>query len=145
MLKRTKAEIADVLGAIPLFAGLSKRQLRALAGVCSDVQYEPGVTILAQQDTAQHMAVVVAGKAAVVRDGKRLAMVGPGDAVGEMALIDGSRRSASVVAETSVDALLIYATDFRKLLTQEPTMCAKLLLAQTARLRELDRRVALLG
>ena len=62
-----------------------------------------------------------------------------------MSIIDGRPRSASVIAETAVDAIELYGTAFRKLLDDIPAMTKRLLLAQTARVRELDRRAAALG
>jgi len=65
--------------------------------------------------------------------------------VGEIALIDGMPRSASVVAETPLEALLIFRTEFRRLLDEIPGLWEKLLLAQTARLRSADRELAARG
>ena len=62
-----------------------------------------------------------------------------------MAIIDGASRSASVTADSHVEGIAIYRTAFRNLLDEHPTMCSKLLLAQTTRLRELDNRVAIYG
>lgn len=145
IVKLTQAQVVEALAAVPLFSGLTRRQLRSVARVCSAVQYEPGTTLLKERDVAQHMAVILGGRATVVRRGQVLADVGPGDVVGEMSLLDGAPRSASVVAETTVDAILLYATDVRALLEREPAICMRLLVAQTARLRALDHRLATLG
>ncbi len=59
--------------------------------------------ILKQLEEAQHMMAIISGLARVVRDGRDVATVSAGDVVGEMALIDGHRRSATVVAETAVE------------------------------------------
>jgi len=68
-----------------------------------------------------------------------------GEAVGEMSLIDGHRTSASVVAETPVEAIELYRTAFQQLLDDAPALSKKLLLIQTARLRALDRRASALS
>jgi CRP/FNR family transcriptional regulator, cyclic AMP receptor protein len=85
------------------------------------------------------------GRARVVRNGRTIARVGSGETVGEMSLIDGKPRSATVVAETPIEALVLYRTAFRKLLEHVPSLCQKLLLAQTARIRELDKRAGACG
>ncbi len=145
IVKLTQAEIVDALSAVTLFTGLSRRQLKVVARVCSPVQYDAGATVLKERDAAQHMTVVLGGTASVIRRGTVLATVGPGDVVGEMSLLDGAPRSASVVADTTLDALLLYATEFRALLEREPSIAPRLLATQTARLRALDHRLASLG
>lgn len=78
------------------------------------------------------MVAVLSGTARVVCNGRRIATVRTGDAVGEMSLIDGHRTSASVVADTAVDALELHRTAFQELLDDTPAISKKLLLAQTA-------------
>jgi CRP/FNR family transcriptional regulator, cyclic AMP receptor protein len=116
-----------------------------LAAECSVLTFEPGQLIVKEQDWGQHMVAITSGKANVVRGDRQLATVGTGDVVGEMSLIDGERRSASVVADGPVEGLVIYGTRFRKLLAEHPTMVMNLLLAQTARLRALDKQLARFG
>ena len=141
----SRSEIIQVLENVPLFAELTGRQLKALAAECSLLTFEPEQLIVKEQDWGQHMIVITSGEAKVFRGSKELATVGPGDVVGEMSLIDGERRSASVIAGGPVQGLVIYGTRFRKLLTEHPTMVTRLLVAQTARLRALDKQVALYG
>jgi CRP/FNR family transcriptional regulator, cyclic AMP receptor protein len=91
------------------------------------------------------MIAILEGTADVIRSGTTIATVGPGDAVGEMSLIDDRPRSATVVARDTVEGIALYRTAFRKLLAETPSMCGKLLLAQTARLRDTDKRASLIG
>lgn len=145
MDRHSQAELVDILGGVPLFANLTKRQLKAVAKVCIEVGYEPGHVVLKELDVGQHLVVITSGTAKVIRGGRTLATVGTGDVIGEMALIDGEPRSAAVTADSVVEGIVIYRTAFLKLLDEHPTMCSKLLLAQTARLRELDKKAALHG
>lgn len=145
MTRLSRSEVIEVLADVPLFSDLTGRQLKALAGECSLLTFEPGESIVKEQDWGQHMVAITSGEAKVLRGGKQLATVGPGDVVGEMSLIDGERRSASVIADGPVEGLVVYGTRFRKLLTEHPTMVTKLLVAQTARLRALDTQAALYG
>jgi CRP-like cAMP-binding protein len=87
------------------------------------------------------MLIIIDGTARVVRKGKRLATVGPGDFVGEMSLIDGYPRSASVVAETAVEALTLSSTAFKKLVADVPAFAWRLLQTQTQRIRAFDTRL----
>jgi CRP-like cAMP-binding protein len=145
MARRPKSEITEVLRGIPLFAHLPKTHLREMAKLCFEQVYEADQVILKQLEEAQHMVAIVSGRARVTRDGNAIATVGAGDVVGEMSLIDGLRRSAAVVAETSVEGIVLHRTAFLKLLDGNPAMARSLLLAQTARLREADRQLGALG
>jgi CRP/FNR family transcriptional regulator, cyclic AMP receptor protein len=140
-----QTRLVEVLHGIPMFALLSQRQLRSIAKECSEVSYEAGEVLLRELDEGQHMIAILEGTADVVRGGERIASVGPGEAVGEMALIDDRPRSAAVVAREPIEAIVLYRTVFKRLLGEHPSMCGKLLLAQTARLRESDRRAAAVG
>jgi len=145
MPRRTKSEILEILQRIPLFGQLTKGELRKLTSLCFEESYEPDDVIVQQNEDAQLMVAIVSGRARVVRDGRAIATVGAGDVVGEMALIDGLRRSAAVVAETSVEGIVLHRTAFLKLLDNSPSMARKLLVAQTARLREANKKLSALG
>jgi CRP/FNR family transcriptional regulator, cyclic AMP receptor protein len=145
MDRHTQADIVGILEGVPLFASLNKRQLKAVASVCSEIRFEPGRAILKELEPGQHLVVITAGTATVQRGKTTIATVGPGDVVGEMSLIDDEPRSATVRADSEVDGIAIYRTAFRRLLEEHPSMASKLLQAQTARLRESDKRAAVNG
>jgi CRP/FNR family cyclic AMP-dependent transcriptional regulator len=145
MARRTRTEILEVLRGIPLFAHLPKGDLREVANLCFEEVYETDQVILKQLEDAQFMVAITSGRARVTRDGHSVAKVGAGEVVGEMALIDGQRRSAAVVAETQVEGIVLHRTAFLKLLDSNPSMARWLLMAQTARLREADRKLGALG
>ena len=145
MAQRTRAELIAALERSPLFGELTRKQLNAVAKACFEHHYGPGDMIVRENDYGQRMVTLLSGSARVVSNGRTIAQVRAGDAVGEMSIIDGHPTSASVVAETPVDAIELYRTAFGKLLDEIPSMSRKLLLAQTARVRELDRRAATLG
>lgn len=128
-----------------MFASLAKSDLRELAGLCFEASYETDEVILKQQEEAQLMVAIVTGRARVTRDGRAIATVGAGDVVGEMALVDGLRRSADVIATTPVEGIILHRTSFLKLLDNRPSIARKLLLAQTARLREANKKLSVLG
>ena len=138
-MRRSKAEILEVIRTIPLFASLPRADLREIARLCFTQDYEADTVILRHLEEAQLMVSIISGRARVTRDGRTIATVGPGDSIGEMALIDGHRRSASVIAETPVSAIVLHRTTFLKLLDSNPAMVKKLLMVQTSRLREADK------
>jgi CRP/FNR family transcriptional regulator, cyclic AMP receptor protein len=141
----SSAGVVELLSTLPLFASLTKRQLRAVAEKCSEAHFAPGQHLVKELKDGQQLVVLTAGKAKVVRGGKTVATVGAGDAIGEMSLLDGEPTSAAVIAENEVDAVLLYATTFRKLLADHPEMTMNLLRAQTARLRALNKRASVFG
>lgn len=145
MASRPRSEVVEIVRSIPLFSGLTKSDVKEIGKLCFQQSYEPEQVILKQLEEGQLMVAILSGKAKVVKDGKTITTVGPGDAVGEMSLIDGHRRSASVVAETPVECIVIHRTTFMKLLDNSPSIAKKLLISQTERLRETDNKLAALG
>ena len=71
--------------------------------------------------------------------------MGPGDVVGELSLIDGKPTSASVVADTPLEAIVLYRTRFTKLLDSTPRLYQRFLVGLAARLREMDQRSEFIG
>jgi CRP/FNR family transcriptional regulator, cyclic AMP receptor protein len=140
------AEFADAIAGVPLFAGLTRRQVNGVARLCFAAEYTAGDTIVREGDRdAKHMVVLTAGTAKVIRNGREIAAVGSGEVIGELALLDGMPRSASVVADTDVTAIVLYGTAFKKLLDDIPAIAHQLLVALSRRLRERDERSATLG
>jgi CRP/FNR family cyclic AMP-dependent transcriptional regulator len=161
MASISQAETVAMLHAVPLFSGLSRRQLAAVAKLVDHVSFEPGAVIVKELDVGHRLIVIREGTAEVVRrgivagegssdgirqgDSRRLATLGPGEVVGELSLIDGRRTSASVVAETAVEALALYRTRFNKLFESTPQLARNLLVSLATRVRETDRRANLTG
>jgi CRP-like cAMP-binding protein len=151
----SKAETIRMLGEVPLFAGLTKGQMGAVAKLVDHESFEPGAVLVTEGRDGVRLLMVRSGTAAVTRgrpvseDGpnggvepgtsRRLATVGPGDLVGELSLIDGWPTSASVVAETPLEALVLYRTRFNRLLRSMPQLYPRLLRAMAARIRAVDR------
>ena len=87
------------------------------------------------------MLMIVDGVAVVKRNKRFVTRVGPGDVVGEMALIDGGERSATVVADTDVSALVLERSDFSHLVRTIPGLGSAVMATLSARLRETDRKL----
>ena len=142
------AEKMRILGEVPIFRGLSKRQLSGVAKLVDHQHFKPGAMLVKQAQSGIRLIIIRAGTAAVIREdaspeqgpGRRLSTVGPGDIVGELSLIDGWPTSASVVAETPIDALLLYRTRFNRLLQSTPQLYPRLLTAMASRLRATSQR-----
>jgi CRP-like cAMP-binding protein len=137
--RRTRRETAKALSIVPLFVGLSKRDLDRLAEETDVVSFPPGATIVEEGLLGETMFVVLSGEAKVVQGKRRLGTVRPGDFFGEVALLDGAPRSASVVAETPLEAIRLYRRTLLKLLEAEPQLSLKILDSLVRRVRDLTR------
>jgi CRP-like cAMP-binding protein len=128
-------EWAAVLADLPLFDGLSKRQLGKIANLGVARRLPPFTAIVSKGDNGDAFFVIITGSAVVRRPGRRNITLGPGDFFGEMALLDGAPRTATVEAATEVEVMLIPRTAFRKMLRSEPAIAIKMLETVATRLR----------
>ncbi len=128
---------AALLKEMPLFAGLSHRHIRRLAGLAEQIRFGAGRTVVRNGTRGTAFYVIVEGKAKVTTgySNRALARLGPGDFFGELALLDGGPRTASVVAETPLVTIRIGRVAFRKMLTSEPDVSLKILEELSRRLR----------
>jgi CRP/FNR family transcriptional regulator, cyclic AMP receptor protein len=110
------------LAAVPLFSGLSAGQLRALARAAARVQFGGGDRIVREREPDDGFYVMEEGTAGVSVDGDRKASLGPGGYFGEMAVIDGGPRSATITAETSVTVLKLPSSALSRLLDRDPSV-----------------------
>ena len=138
--ERLTRETVDFLRGVPLFAGLSRRHVRRIASQGRLVSFTPGRTIVERDVRGDSFYLILRGRAKVYRSvvptGRAIARLEAGDYFGEMALLDGGRRTATVVSETGLTALKIPRPSFRKLLLREPAVALRMLQALAARTRE---------
>ncbi len=133
-----KARKAELLAQMPLFSTCSRRQLAQLTALTVADELAAG-TVLTRQGAAGGIAYILAsGRAEVLQAGRRLALLGPGDIVGELSLIDGKPRSATVKAVTDLEVLEIDSRDLTRLLRKAPAVTRNLLAALALRLRQAD-------
>jgi len=131
-------EWAAVLQQVPLFASLSRRQLRRVAGCARTRRFEDGAAIVRAGQTGTTFYVLLEGEAVVATPRGRGVRLHAGDYFGEMALLDGAPRSADVRAAGDVVALEIGRTAFGRLLKQEPPIALALLRTLAERVRKLE-------
>ena len=119
---------ADVLSSVPFFAGLSKRHVRQLAADAREIDATAGDVIVQAGQPGRGFFVVLEGRAKVVGPrGRAVASLGVGDHFGELALLDGGPRTASVVAETDLVVMTLPRQTFRRMLKKDHAVAAKLL------------------
>lgn len=117
----------DLLKGAPLFAGCTKNELRELAMVADELVLREGRELMREGEPGREFFVLVDGTVRVSRKGRKLADLGPGDWVGEMALLTRVPRNATVTATSDVDVLVVTARDFRRLLETMPSIAIKVL------------------
>ena len=137
----------ELLRHVPLFSELSAEELRGVADVAIPRSYPKGVRVFHEGDLSDACYIVRSGDLRVTRehpDGRAIALatLGPGDIFGELAMLDGEARSASVEALSECDLLALPAADMRRLLVAAPDITVKLVIALTRRLREANERIS---
>lgn len=138
MARSAAAHTSELLAGMALFSTCSKRELAQIAALCVPDTLPAG-SVLTREGAAGGIAyIVVSGQAEVLRSGRRLAVLGPGDVVGELSLIDQQPRSATVRAVSDVEILQLDALDFNRMLQKVPEVGRKLLSALASRLRQTE-------
>jgi CRP-like cAMP-binding protein len=133
-LRRSEAALA----AIPLFDGLSKRHLRRLARDADVVAFGPGRSIVEEGQPGEAMFVVLGGTARVLRGGRKVGVLIPGDFFGELSALDAGPRTASVVPDTPVEVLRLFRHTLHELIEEEPALAMGLLEGLARRLRQVQ-------
>jgi CRP/FNR family cyclic AMP-dependent transcriptional regulator len=133
---------ADALKDIPLFKSLSKKERMELARHVDEVPVRSDTLLTVQGGPGDAFYLIVEGEADVMRNDTKLATLGPGDTVGELALLDGEPRSATVVMTSDGVVLTMPRRDFTAVLQELPPIAMKMLVALALRLREANSRVA---
>jgi CRP-like cAMP-binding protein len=126
---------ANVLGDVPLFAGLGGRHLRKVASTGRIARFHDATAVVTAGESGDTLYVVLDGEVEVRRRGLTGIRLGIGSVFGEMAVLDDSPRSATVVAKGPVTCLAISRPRFLKLLRGEPAIAIELLRMLAARLR----------
>ncbi|MGI9557743.1 MAG: Crp/Fnr family transcriptional regulator [Solirubrobacterales bacterium] len=136
-----------LLARVPLFSDLSDPELARISSVAVARSYPATTRVLHEGDSGDTCYVIRSGKLRVTREhsGGRaiaLAQLGPGEMFGELAMLDGEARSASVETLTPVELLAITAADMRGLLAKNSEITIKLVAALTRRVRDVNERLA---
>lgn len=137
----------DTLSHVDIFSNLDKKELQALAKACQERKYSAGTVIISQGDTGVGLYVLKSGWVRITQANNpdkaeiELAKTGPGQVIGDMALLDDLPRSATVTAIDDVTALLLPVWEFRAILRTYPDIAIKLLAVLSRRLRKVESRI----
>jgi CRP/FNR family transcriptional regulator, cyclic AMP receptor protein len=132
---------ADVLARLPLFDGIGRRDLRRIAGESEFAEFAPGETVVATRAPSDYFYVVLSGKAeAIARPASRTLELG--DYFGEMGMLDGEPRSASIVATSDLHVMRLPRRAFNAALQRHPTIARRFLTELGTRVRTLEHQAA---
>ena len=127
MARGIPAAVLNHLSKVPLFAACSRRDLRAISMLGTQLEVRAGRVFTTQGATGSEFFLVRAGTARCVRNGRTVATYGPGDFFGEMALLTNARRTATVTALEDTTIIVFDRGEFASLLDQSPQIARKLL------------------
>ena len=119
---------------IEMFRHLSKTELERVAGWLQAYSVPAGDLLVREGASAHEFFLIEDGEAAVLQDGERIAILGPGDFFGEIGLLETDRRTASVVAATPMDVIVMYRPEFERMKVELPTVADRIHDAIRARL-----------
>ena len=140
-MRRRIEEQADLLGRVSLFQDLPKRQLREIAKVSSARRFAPGDELVKEGAGGSVCFVIVEGTAKVMRGGRTVKQLGPGEFFGEMSVLTTAPRTASVVAREPTWCITLSAAGLKKVLLEEPRIAMAMLSTLADRVAELDRKI----
>jgi CRP/FNR family transcriptional regulator, cyclic AMP receptor protein len=127
-----------LLRVVPLFSQLSHRHLRQLASRANEVRYGANRAIVREGTRGDSFFVIADGTATVRRGTRPIGTLGPGDFFGEMALLDGRPRSASVTSDTPLVVVRLTRSEFNKALDANPSMARGIMAELAGRIRRLE-------
>lgn len=130
----------DHLAQVPMFSACSKKDLQTIAKASDEVSVAAGKTLVEEGKPGHEFFLIVDGTATVLRNGRKVATLGPGQYFGEMALLDRGPRSATVRADTDMTVLVLGQREFSGVIDEVPGLARKLLQSMAARLREADSK-----
>ena len=131
----------DRLRDIPIFSELSKKELRAVSRLMTEIDVKEGRALTREGEVGREFMIIVEGEATVRRNGRLIASLGPGDFFGELAVIAGVPRTATVRAESPMVVETLNRREFSSLLDESPKLARKILVGAVKRLHEIEEGV----
>jgi CRP/FNR family transcriptional regulator/CRP/FNR family cyclic AMP-dependent transcriptional regulator len=141
MLLRRSSQKVELLKKVPMFSNLSQRHLREIGKHADQVKVEAGTVLAQQEKKGWEFIFIVEGKARVEKNGKVINQLAAGDFFGEISLIDGEPRTATVVSNTDMTLMVVNKTSFDHLLDKVPGLQRKILIALCNYIRRAEKAV----
>ena len=135
MRLRKDAKI-ELIARVPLFGHCTKKELGAIAARADELSLPEGRELVRQGERGREFVVIVDGAADVRRNGRKINELGRGDFLGEIALLSGAPRTATVTTTTPTRILVLTDSAFKQVTTELPSVQTRLLAALSARLHD---------
>jgi CRP/FNR family cyclic AMP-dependent transcriptional regulator len=129
----------DRLTKVPLFAGVSKRDLEFIASRVDEVSLKPGQTLIREGQPTEAFYILESGHVQVTRAGKPAARLGPGEFFGEIGMLDGGPATATVVTDGPAEAMVLSHAQFRDAIKGNDGLALQVIAAMAQRLRANER------
>jgi CRP-like cAMP-binding protein len=131
----------DHLKNVPLFSGLTKKQLERIAISGQEIRVKDQTVVMEEGARGREAYLVIEGALLVRRNGRKVATLGPGAIVGELSLFDSGGRSATVIAAIDSRLFVLNAADFRAVMTDVPEVLHRVMGSLAGRIRTLEKTV----
>lgn len=128
-------DVMERLAQVPIFSGCSKKELQTIARAVRPIEHEAGTVIAAEGEPGAGLFVIDSGSADVTIGGRKVNHLEAGEFFGEMALLDGGPRTATVTAKTDISLFVLTEWVYRGLLSEHPSIAIRTLEAMAGRLR----------
>lgn len=142
-LLRRRSEKTKLLQTVPLFRELSDRQISQIGRLVTEITVAAGTRLATAGEYGRELVIIVEGRATVTVGRKRNVTLGPGDFWGEMSLVDGGPRSATVDAVTDMRLLAIEDHEFSQLLQTAPVIAIQIMKVLSQRVRNAEASYSL--
>lgn len=133
---RNRDDKAGMLRKVPLFSGCTAKELDQVGSLLTELRVESGHVLVREGAGTPEFFIIIEGTASVTRNGKEIGKVGPGDFVGEISIIDGGPRTATVTATSPMVVDVATHAEFAGLLDSAPEIARNLLPTLARRIRE---------
>jgi CRP-like cAMP-binding protein len=131
-------DVTEALSEVPMFSACTKKELKLIARLGERVAVREGTALVNEGRRGHEFYVLLDGKAEVLRGNSQVAVLGPGEHFGELALLDPAPRSATVRMTTDGEVLEITQPSFYELIEDVPILARRLLAGLARRLHDLD-------
>ena len=128
----------DRLKSIPIFSELSKKELRTVSRLMTPIDVNEGRALTREGEVGREFMIILEGTAVVRRGGRKIATLGPGDFLGELAVLSGAPRTADVIAASDMVLETLNRREFMSLLDESAAIAKKVLIGAVKRLHDLE-------
>ena len=135
-----RSDIDQTLAGIPIFSECTRKELKAISRLVTPVSISEGKVLVREGEPGREFMIIVEGSATVRRNGRKIASLGPGDFFGELAVLAGVPRTATVTADTKMVVEAMNRQEFSSLLDESPALAKKILMGAVKRLYANDQK-----